>query len=180
MSAARTQTRAIALSAARCATAAAGAIALVAGAVALSGSTVRARGLLGLRFDAVSRSPLAAADIALHNAAIAGAVLACAAVAPHVTAHARRGLGTLLAALLVLNAGLVGLAIGAYGGPAVRATAAHVPLELAAMSLAAGAYMQACRRRLAARALANVAAATVLLLAAAALLETYASPGALR
>ena len=60
------------------------------------------------------------------------------------------------------------------------AIALHLPLELAALSLAGGAYMQASKQPLGARALARVAALCALLLACAATLETYRPPGGLR
>jgi hypothetical protein len=62
----------------------------------------------------------------------------------------------------------------------VTATAAHLPVEFGAFSLAGGAYMQACKRPLSARELAAAAASTALLLVAAAALETYVPIGAPR
>ena len=62
--------------------------------------------------------------------------------------------------MLTFNAAAVGIAIGAYGTRAVTATAAHLPVEFGALSLAGGAYMQACKQPLSARELAAAAAAT--------------------
>ena len=86
----------------------------------------------------------------------------------------------MLTSLLAINAGLVGVALGAYGHRLAAAIALHLPLEFAALSLAGGAYMQASKQPLGRRALARVAALCTLLLAAAATLETYRPLGGLR
>ena len=137
--------------------------------------------LLGLRFDGVDRARRRRRGHRAAQRRDRGRGAGSAPRSHRDCSRERAARSTsLLVALLVLNAGRVGLAIGAYGTRAIRATAAHLPLELAAMSLAGGAYMQACRQPLTARALAVVAAASALLLVAAATLETYASPGAPR
>ena len=79
---------------------------------------------------------------------------------PHMSRPVAVGLDVLLGGLLALNAGLLGVAFGGYGGRLLAAVWLHGPLELAAFSLAGGAYLAARARRLTGRALA-VAAASV-------------------
>ena len=86
----------------------------------------------------------------------------------------------LLAGVLAFNAGLVGVAYGAYGWRAIASTAPHLPVEFAGVSLAGGAYLHACRHPLSVRALAGVAGTCAALLILAAFLETYASMGGAR
>ena len=160
--------------AAVCAAAAFSVMIFAAAAVVLTGLGDETRAGLGLGFAGVDRSPAAAAGIALQNARIAAGVLLCAYLVPRLLTRTRVLVDVLLAAMLALNAGTVGVAVGAYGQRAIRATALHLPLELGALSLAGGAYMQACRRPLTLRATATVATATASLLVAAAALETYA------
>jgi hypothetical protein len=80
----------------------------------------------------------------------------------------------LLAIVLAANAGLVGVALGAYGA---RLAAPHLPVELAALTLAGAAYMHASRQALGMVTIAVVAATCALLLVIAATLETYVAPG---
>ncbi len=157
-----------------CLTAAMTLIVIAAGAVALTGLADDARRMLGFAFHGVERSPSGAAQIALHNARIAGGTLLCAAVVPWLAARARQAVDSVLATLLAISAIAVGITVGAYGARAVAALAAHVPLEFAALSLTGGAYLHACQQTLRARELAATAAATAALLIAAATLETYA------
>lgn len=164
--------------AALCAAVASAVTVVAATAVALTGVADETRAILGLSFAGVDRSPAQAAAIALHNARIATAILLCACLAPRLLTRVRGLVDVVLVALLALNATTVGLAFGAYGMRAIRATALHLPLELAALSLAGGAYMQACKRPLTLRATIAIAAASALLLIAAAALETYTPPGA--
>ena len=172
-----TTVRGIMRSAARCAAAATGMVIAVAGAVSLGGLAGETRALLGLDFGGVPRSPASAVSIAIDNGRIAAGVLLCGCLAPRRLTRARIVIDVLLASLLALNAGAVGLAFGAYGTRAIRATALHLPLEIGAMSLAGGAYMQACRRPLTGRAIAAVVTAAALLLIAAAAVETYSPIG---
>jgi hypothetical protein len=172
-----TQGGGITRSAALCAALAAGMVIAAAATVLLGGLADEARVLLGMDFAGVRRSPATAASIAIDNGQIAAGVLLCAYLAPRLLTRTRIFIDVLLAALLALNAAAVGLAFGAYGTRAIRATALHLPLELGALSLAGGAYMQACRRPLTGRAIAAVVAAAALLLIAAAALETYIPMG---
>jgi hypothetical protein len=170
----RTTVGEITTAAARYAAAAGGAVVVTTLGVTLSGLADETRAALGFGFEGVDSSPAEVAVIALHNAKIAGEVLLCAALAPHVTERARDGVGLLVAVVLGLNAAAIGLAIGAYGTRALRGLAPHAPLELAALSLASGAYLHACKQRLPLLALMVVACTSGILLVVGAALETYA------
>lgn len=172
------QLRQITRCAARCATVASAVTFVTAAAMPLTGVADEARAILGLSFAGADRSPAEAAAIALHNARIAAGILLCACLAPRLLTRVRVLVDVVLAALLALNAIAVGVALGAYGTRAIRATALHLPLELAGLSLAGGAYMQACKRPLTLRATIAVAAAAAVLLVAGAALETYPPTGA--
>ena len=163
-----------------CATVALSVIVVAAAVVWLAGLAEELRSTLRFGFGGVEDSPTEVARLAVHNARLAGGTLICAGVASRLKARARHLVDLLLAALLTFNAAAVGIAIGAYGTRAVTATAAHLPVEFGAFSLAGGAYMQACNRPLSARELAAAAASTALLLVAAAALETYVPIGAPR
>jgi hypothetical protein len=134
-----------------------------------------ARRALRFGFGGVDRSVAEASRIAIHNARFAGGTLLCAALAPRLPTWTRVLIDLLLATLLAFNAGAVGLAFGAYGWRALFATAPHLSLEFGGLSLAGGAYLHARRRPLPPRALAAVVGCCGLLLAAAAVLETYVS-----
>lgn len=150
---------------------------LAAAAIVLAGLADDARAVLGLRFGELARSPSAALAIALQNVKLAAGTLACAAAAPRLPPGVRVLVGVWLAALLVLNAGVVGVALGSYGTQLVGATALHLSVEFAALSLAGGAYLAAVREPLGARQLAAVGLACLLLLVVAAALESYARIG---
>lgn len=164
----------------RCAAAAIGVVAVTAVVVVLAGVADDARRALGFGFAGGDRSLAEAGRIAIHNARFAAGTLICAALAPTLTSRGRAPIDLLLAALLVLNAVTVGVAIGAYGSRVIEATALHLALELAALSLAGGAYMQARTQPLCARTLALIAAICAAALTLAATLETYVQLGALR
>jgi hypothetical protein len=149
--------------------------------VVFTGESADARRALGFGFGGVDRSLTGASSIAVHNAKLAGATLVCGAVAPRLPVAMRVPIDLLLAPLLVVNAGAVGVAFGAYGWRAIAATAPHLPLEFCGLSLAGGAYLHArTQRPLSPRAIAAVAAGCAVLLAAAAALETYVSLGGAR
>ena len=83
--------------------------------------------------------------------------------------------------MLVLNAVAVGVAIGAYGSRVIEATALHLALELAALSLAGGAYTAGAHASPCARGRSRSSLRPArLLLALAATLETYVPIGAPR
>jgi hypothetical protein len=146
-----------------------------AAAVFATGRSEDARSLLGLDFGGVNRSLGDAITIAAHNTALAGGVLACATALPRLSR--RLVVDVLLATILTLNAAAIGLAIGAYGARAITALAPHAPFELAAFSLAGGAYMQARKQAITARLLTLIATTCAVLLAAAGFLETYVRLG---
>jgi hypothetical protein len=170
--------RGVAAGAIFCACAAVTVVVLASATVSLAALADDARKTLRFGFGGVEQSPSEVARLAIHNARFAGGTLLCAGLAPRLKKPARRAVDLLLAGLLTFNAVAVGIAIGAYGTRAITATATHLPVEFGALSLAGGAYMQACKQPLSARALAAVAAATALLLVTAAMLETYGSIGA--
>jgi hypothetical protein len=164
----------IAISSATCVAAAVCVAGVAAIATALAGSGDDTRALLAFDFSGVRHSPSEVVAIAVHNGRFAAGTLTCAVLAPRVPRRVRLGMTALLTALLVSNAGAVGIAIGAYGTRVLRP---HMALELGALSLAGGAYVQAARRPLSVTGVLVVAASSALLLRAAATLETYASFG---
>lgn len=170
----------IAAGAAICAGAAILLVAATALAVVLSGLDADTRTLLRFGFGGVERTAGEALRIALDNARLAGATLLAAAIVPRLPGWARRLVDALLAALLSLNAGAVGLALGAYGRRVAAATALHLPLEFAALSLAGGAYISSSKRPIDVRMLAGIATLCASLLALAATLETYVALGGVR
>ena len=85
----------------------------------------------------------------------------------------RAGGELVLAGAIAANVLVVGAAVGVYGERMVRAMLPHGPFEVAAYSLALTLYLQGRRRPLPAARLAGTIAASVALLALAALLETY-------
>lgn len=167
----------LARGAALCPGAAALVIAGVGAAVRLTGQAGAARRLLDLAFLGLPHSASQALAIAAHNARFAAAILLGALLAPRAAPPLRVLLHVYLVLLLVLNAAAVGVVIGAYGNRAATALLGHLPLELAALSLAGGAYLTALRSSLTGRALTAVAAVCSVLLLAAAALETYVSAG---
>lgn len=155
-------------------------VATTAGLVVVTGVADDTRSALGFGFGGVDRSIAEAMRIAMHNAKFAGGTLLCAAMAPLIPKWALLMTDVALATLLAFNAGAVGLAFGAYGQRAIAATAPHLPLEFAGLSLAGGAYVHARRQSLSPRAMGAVAGACGVLLAIASLLETYVSMGCAR
>jgi hypothetical protein len=85
----------------------------------------------------------------------------------------RAGGELVLAGAIGANVLVVGAAIGAYGERMVRAILPHGPFEVAAYSLSLALYKQGRRRPLPVVRLAGTIAASVALLALAALLETF-------
>ncbi|MGH2946713.1 MAG: hypothetical protein ACRDPC_10730, partial [Solirubrobacteraceae bacterium] len=93
---------------------------------------------------------------------------------PRAAQRTLRGGGeALLAGLVAANALMVGASLGAYGARMARAMLPHGPVELAAFALALALYLQGRRRILPLRQLLAVGAASGMLLAAAATLETF-------
>jgi hypothetical protein len=149
-------------------------------AVAITGVADEVRRALSFDFAGVEQTPATAVLIALENARLVAAALLCAAVVPRLPQPARLLVDVVLAGVLAGNAGLVGVALGAYGTRLAIATAPHLPVEFAALSLAGSAYMRTSRRPLGAAELAVVAATCALLLVMAATLETYVRLGGVR
>ncbi|MGH2941629.1 MAG: hypothetical protein ACRDLN_02475 [Solirubrobacteraceae bacterium] len=116
-----------------------------------------------------------ATSILAHNLRILAAPLILVA-ARWATGPITRLLGdAIVAAILIVNPLLVGAAIGEHG-PALLAYLPHVPLEWAALSTTAGAWLTGRRARAPARSLVAYAVVALLLAAGAALIETLASP----
>ena len=168
----------IATGAAWCAVVALGAVAWCAGTVIVCDAEAPLRAFLDFGFDGVPQTPGQAVAIAAHNATLAAAPLSAAAIAQRLR-PIQVGVEILLAALLITNSALIGLALGAYGARLAAAVAVHLPLELAAFSLAGGTYLAATAKALGHRTLAATAAGCAVLLTAAAVAETYLPPGTL-
>jgi hypothetical protein len=166
--------RGIAASAIICAAVATLVAACAAAVVGVAGIGDDVRRTLLFDFAGVEHTPATALAIALQNARLVAATLLCAAVVPRLPQPVRLLAHLLLAIVLAANAGLVGVALGAYGA---RLAAPHLPVELAALILAGAAYMHASRHPLGMVAIAVVAATCALLLVIAATLETYGAPG---
>ena len=169
--------RAIATAAACCATSAAAVAAAAGIAVAAAGLADDARAQLQFDFTGIQRTPAAVVEIALHNLRLAAGVLLCAALVLSLGRHARHAVSALLATVLALNAAAVGIALAAYGGRLLAATRLHLPLELAGLTLAGGAYVQALRQPLRPLELTLVGASCLALLLAAAAVESYLTGG---
>jgi hypothetical protein len=148
--------------------------------IAFSGLADDARRTLRFGFGGLERTPTEALGIAAHNARIAAGTLLCAMIAPRLPRCARALVALMLATVLAFNAATVGVAVGAYGGRVAAAIAFHLPVELAALALAGGAYLSTSRRPLAPVELLQVAALCALLLIIAAALETYPPLGGVR
>ncbi len=168
----------IATGTAWCAVVALGVGAWSAATVVVCGAQAPLRSFLHFGFDGVSQTPGQAVAIAAHNAALAAAPLIAAAIAQRLQAI-QVGVEILLGALLIANSALIGLALGAYGARLAGALAIHLPLELAAFCLAGGTYLAAIAQPLRHRTLGASAAGCVVLLAVAAVAETYLPPGTL-
>ena len=85
----------------------------------------------------------------------------------------RSGGEVLIVGVIAANVLVIGTAVGAYGERMVGAMLPHGPVEVAAYTLALALYLQGRRRPLPPHRLAGTIAASVILLAAAALLETF-------
>ena len=116
------------------------------------------------------------AGIALANLRVLGFLLLAS------LATAQRRLVPLLDALvalgLVVNVGLVGLALGAYGS-ALLPWLPHVPLEWAVLAIGLAAYLRARRLAPRVRDVASAGALAVVPLVLAAAIEAWATPLAL-
>jgi hypothetical protein len=156
------------------------AIAVVAAIVGVAaGGTVRE--WLAYPFTGVPATTGQAAVIFAHNArallGVIGLLLIAQAAAhqpdgPGRVQRALRATGeTALAGVVAANVLVVGAALGAYGSRMVRALLPHGPVELAGFALVIALYLRGRHRALHIRQLLVTAVVSVLLLAAAALLE---------
>src|SRR4051794_34197733 len=97
-------------SAALCAAAAVLVVATSALVVAVSGLAADTRRALGFSFSGLERSPAEVARLALHNSSLAAGTLACATARPRLRVPLRVAIDLVLAALLAVNAAVVGVA----------------------------------------------------------------------
>ena len=149
------------------ATLAAGAAA--AAAIVAFGLQAGARGWFGLTPDHpahIGTASLFTANVRVAALGFAGAAFVAS------WRPARFVVDALLVVLVTINAGLVGAALGAYGGPLLTLIGAHSGLELSAAAIAGGAYLDARHSgRFIVRRQVGCAVAAALLLAAGAFLE---------
>jgi uncharacterized membrane protein SpoIIM required for sporulation len=147
------------------------------------------RSWLEFRFGGVPRTPGAAVSIFLNNmklvvaAAIASAVAqmklrAAAGQSTPIDAPMLRWVARLcelgLGLATLANVAIVGVAVGAYGRRMLVALLPHGPFELTAFCVAISLYFTARRRPLSVRDWLTALGSSAALLAAAALLETFA------
>lgn len=144
--------------------------------IRLAGFDDSARQFLRFTFNGPEAS---AFQLAAHNGRLVAAVLLAALAVPRL-GGTRIALDCVLALVLVGNAAAVGAALGAYGARAAKALAFHGPPELAALSLAGGAYIRARRARGSATALLGTGAASLALLIVAGALEASTHAGGSR
>jgi len=126
---------------------------------ATPGLAASARTALGFTLQPTPPSLNEAASIALANARVAGAILICAYAVARCP-PARRLLDPLVVLIVLSNAALVGVALGAYGTRALP-WLVHLPLEWTAFGLALTRYLAPRPKGRAAIAFLLVAAAAV-------------------
>jgi hypothetical protein len=137
-------------------------------------------------FAGIAARPGEAAAILLHNGRALLGVFGLLLIAqlalrtgdgPRRSHRALRAGGeTLLTGLVLANVLVVGASLGAYGTRMAAAMLPHGPVELAAFALALTLYLQGRRRSLPTRHMLATGTASLLLLAAAAALETFVTP----
>jgi hypothetical protein len=155
------------------------AVTAVAAAIVAAAAAESVRDELRFGFGGVPDRLGEAISILTTNLRILSALLAAAVIAeltrsPRRLARAgQRVMDVLVAAAVVMNAALVGAAIGAYGGRMVAALLPHGPFELAAYALALGLFLRARTGALPAATLLRAGGWAAALLVVAALLETY-------
>jgi len=141
---------------------------------ATPGLAAAARAELGFALRGSPGTAAEAAGIAANNARVLAAILLTAYAAGR-AARVRPALDALVALTVATNAAIVGTALGAYGTRGLP-WLVHLPLEWAAIGLVAGSYLERRRAPAPLGALARAAAGAVLIVVAAALIETYATP----
>lgn len=144
-------------------------------AVALTpGAAATARSALNFPLQPAPPSLNEAAQIALTNARVAGAIIVCAYAVARCPA-ARRLLDPLLVAVVVTNAALVGIALGAYGRAALP-WLIHLPLEWTALAMALTRYLSARRDSVSLIVLGRTGAIVAVVVAVAATMEVVLTP----
>ena len=143
----------------------------------------QARGWLHYTFPGVPHRIAAAAGIFANNGRELLGVLGLLLIAQLAARRAdgptraqvavRTGGEPLLAGAIGVNVLVVGAAIGAYGDRMIEAMLPHGPIEVSAYALALALYLKGRSRPLSGPGLAITIAASVGLLAGAALLETF-------
>jgi hypothetical protein len=143
-----------------------------------AGSRARVRQLLGLRLDPAINSPPHTGHVlalAAHNVPIVAWPLLLAVVGAHQHRRGRRLADAAVLACIVVNTVPVGAALGAYG-LALLPYVPQLPLEWAGLAFGMGAWLAQRRRPLTTRdALATLGVIVVVLIAAAAI-ETVCVP----
>jgi hypothetical protein len=152
------------------------AIAAAAVAVRALGLAASARDWLGFDFVPPRASAGEALAVGAGNLRLAAAVL-LGALLVRARPATRPALDVVAGVLGLLNAGVTGVALGAWGGPLLEAVVVHGALEFTAFAIAGGAYLAARASELEVRRLAGATAACAGLLAAAAAVETYVPLG---
>lgn len=161
------------------------AIAALAALVTAIGFAGPARDALGFGFGGLPRTLPEAGAIFLHNARLMGAIAAAVLIVQ--SPRLGRDDGSLgrggellrtvvdvtLGVAVVVNAAVVGIAVGAYRGEMVVAMLPHGPIELAAYGLALALYLRARAARLDPRPALGLAACALGLLALGALTEAF-------
>ena len=168
---------------------AAGALAAIAAIAVLAAVTVlmlpdgpaELRGQLAFAFQPGPANLAGALDLALNNSRVCALGLLGAAAqllyadAPRARTAARAVFDVVLTVSYAANAAQFGLAYGAYGTRLVAWTP-HVPLELLALAVSAGAYIRARHGRPHGTELTRAAGCAGALVALAALVETWGVP----
>lgn len=140
------------------------------------GLPVALRRVMEFTFEPPPRDLGGAAAVAATNLRFVAAALVAAATV-HWRPQLRPGLDITLGAVITLNAGALGVALGAYGARLLEAVAVHAPVELAAFALAGGVYGAARAQDVTATAFVAAAAGSVGLTLAGAFAETYVQIG---
>jgi len=139
--------------------------------VVIPGAGPAAREAFGFRLDATERGSLSdAASYFTTNVRVLAAIL-LAGWARSRTVHLAPLLDALVGTVILVNAAVVGTALGAYGMPTVR-WLLHLPLEWAAFALGLAAYSARWKGQ---RSL-GPAFITVPALGLASVVESYAAP----
>jgi uncharacterized membrane protein SpoIIM required for sporulation len=132
-----------------------------------------ARSALGFGFSGIPDEPAKALDVFLNNAQVALGCVGGALLARLRSRVVVRITDVILGGAVVINAVVVGTAVGAYGERMLRALVPHGPLEVLAVSAAGSLYVAARRGRVRIARAALLLAAALAGLATAAVLETY-------